>query len=81
VPASAEAIASQRSTLVALPVLLPCLALFSSIRVYMPTKDLKTAPARAELRETLGEVSRRFPTGVPLLDPAEDMGVSAMAKI
>jgi len=78
-PSSAEAIASGKSVLVALPVLLPCLALLSSIRVYMPSGDLKSAAARSELASSLGEVFKRFPKGVPLLNPVEDMGVTEPA--
>jgi ATP-dependent RNA helicase DOB1 len=56
------------------PVLLPLVAGFSSIRVYIP-KDLRPADARAGMWDRLKEVQKRFPAGLPLLDPVEDMQI------
>jgi len=78
-PATPEAVASGKTTLQSLPVLLPCLNKFSSIRVFMP-RDLRSAAGRGELGDSLKEVSSRFPKGPPLLDPIEDMGVDGSSS-
>ncbi|EFN51100.1 hypothetical protein CHLNCDRAFT_141429 [Chlorella variabilis] len=79
-----------------IPVALPELAAFSSLRIYIP-QDLRTQasphrrqqpanlpavlslPMLPEARErcakSLAEVERRFPKGLPQLDPAEDMRI------
>ncbi|PRW05917.1 superkiller viralicidic activity 2-like 2 isoform B [Chlorella sorokiniana] len=59
---------------VVVPVALPELAALSSIRVYIP-QDLRTPEARERCAKTLQEVERRFPKGLPLLDPEEDMKI------
>ena len=48
--------------------------LISSIRVQLP-KDLKSMDQRLDLRKTAEEVKRRFPDGVPCLDPIKNMGI------
>ncbi|KAL4426270.1 hypothetical protein ABPG77_009885, partial [Micractinium sp. CCAP 211/92] len=56
------------------PVALNELAAFSSLRIYIP-QDLRTQEARERCCRSLQEVERRFPKGVPLLDPEEDMKI------
>ncbi|KAJ3107729.1 ATP-dependent RNA helicase mtr4 [Phlyctochytrium planicorne] len=60
-------------------IIVPCaLSTFdgmSSIRVFTP-KELKTAESRNQLRKTIKEVEKRFPDGVPMLDPFEDMNIT-----
>ena len=46
----------------------------SSIRVYFP-KDLRSRDSRISVLKSLQEVQNRFPDGIPLLDPIEDMGI------
>ena len=46
----------------------------SSIRLYLP-KDLRPADARHTVYKSLQEVQKRFPDGLPLLDPVEDMNI------
>lgn len=46
----------------------------SSVRVYSP-KDLRPIEARLRVQKSLAEVLRRFPDGVPRLNPEEDMKV------
>lgn len=48
----------------------------SSIRVYI-AKDLRPLEARERAARSVDEVLRRFPNGVPTLDPEEDMQVPA----
>ncbi|KAF4316428.1 hypothetical protein G195_010019 [Phytophthora kernoviae 00238/432] len=56
------------------PVPLEMLDLLSSLRVYIP-KDLRTLESRQAVGKSVKEVTRRFPQGVPLLDPREDMDI------
>lgn len=56
------------------PVPLEMLDLISSLRVYIP-KDLRTLESRQAVGKSVKEVLRRFPQGVPLLDPLEDMDI------
>ncbi|KAL8003220.1 putative Helicase superfamily, ATP-binding domain, ATP-dependent RNA helicase Ski2 [Plasmopara halstedii] len=56
------------------PVPLEMLDLVSTLRVYIP-KDLRTLESRQAVGKSLKEVLRRFPQGVPLLDPREDMDI------
>lgn len=56
------------------PVPLEMLDEVSSLRVYIP-KDLRTLESRQAVGKSVKEVMRRFPQGVPLLDPIEDMDI------
>ncbi|XP_047122835.1 exosome RNA helicase MTR4 isoform X1 [Hydra vulgaris] len=56
------------------PVLSTLLQAVSSIRLYLP-KDLRPSDARHTVYKSLQEVKKRFPDGVPLLDPIEDMNI------
>lgn len=44
------------------------------IRVFLPN-DLRTSEQRNTVRKSLEEVARRFPDGVAVLDPIENMGI------
>ncbi|KAK1761209.1 rRNA-processing arch domain-containing protein [Echria macrotheca] len=57
------------------PCLLSCLKALSQVRVFLPGKisnqsDMDAAGASLE------EVDRRFPDGIPILDPVESMGIT-----
>lgn len=69
---------SDKGEMKVVPVLLPQLDGISSVRIFIP-KDLRPEAARATVRGSLVEVSRRFPAGVPLLDPVEDMHIQSEA--
>lgn len=56
------------------PVLLNLIHGLSAIRVYFP-QDLRPHDKRMSVLKSIQEVQRRFPDGVPLLDPIEDMGI------
>jgi ATP-dependent RNA helicase DOB1 len=56
------------------PVPLELLDEISSLRVYIP-KDLRSVESRQAVGKSVKEVLKRFPQGVPLLDPAEDMDI------
>lgn len=46
----------------------------STVRVYLP-KDLRPSDSRHMVRKAIGEVQKRFPHGLPLLDPIKDMHI------
>ncbi|CAE6461897.1 unnamed protein product [Rhizoctonia solani] len=56
------------------PVLLSTIASISRIRVHMP-KDLRTLASRETMWKVVSEVKRRFPKGIALLDPINDMNI------
>ena len=55
--------------------LLPHLTKLSSVRVYLP-KDLRPQQNRKVVRSAIEEVRKRFPDGLPLLNPVKDMHIS-----
>jgi len=57
-----------------IPVLLELLDGISSVRIYVP-KDLTSLAARQAVAMSLQEVIKRFPDGIPLLDPIEDIKI------
>ncbi|XP_049415779.1 exosome RNA helicase MTR4 [Epinephelus fuscoguttatus] len=64
------------------PVLLHLLSSISSVRLYIP-KDLRSFDNRQLMLKSIQEVQKRFPDGVPLLDPIDDMGIKdpALKKV
>ncbi|GAA5824731.1 hypothetical protein JCM11251_005318 [Rhodosporidiobolus azoricus] len=56
------------------PVLLSTLDGISHIRIFLQ-KDLKPLEARMQALKSVKEVKRRFPDGIALLDPVENMGI------
>lgn len=57
------------------PVLLSCIDSIGHLRLFLP-KDLKSAEQRNTVRKSLEEVKKRFPDGIALLDPIENMGIT-----
>lgn len=57
------------------PVLLSCIISIGQLRVFLP-KDLKSAEQRQTVRKSLEEIQRRFPDGIAVLDPIENMGIT-----
>ena len=57
------------------PVLLTCLDSISHLRIFLPD-DLKTQDQRNSVQKALQEVKRRFPDGIAVLDPIENMGIT-----
>ena len=58
-----------------IPVLLSCVDSIGHIRIFLPS-DLKSADQRDTVRKSLDEVKRRFPDGIAVLDPIENMGIT-----
>uniref|UniRef100_G1QLF1 RNA helicase n=1 Tax=Nomascus leucogenys TaxID=61853 RepID=G1QLF1_NOMLE len=56
------------------PVLVHLLSAISSVRLYIP-KDLRPVDNRQSVLKSIQEVQKRFPDGIPLLDPIDDMGI------
>lgn len=47
----------------------------SAVRLFVP-QDTKPTEARKSIMTSLGEVRRRFPDGLPLLDPVKDLKIN-----
>ncbi|KAL6789800.1 nuclear exosomal RNA helicase [Trichoderma sp. SZMC 28012] len=58
------------------PCLLTCIKAISQIRIFIPKDGLKSDDERKDASKALSEVQRRFPDGVPILDPLENMDIS-----
>ncbi|PNY29094.1 ATP-dependent RNA helicase mtr4 [Tolypocladium capitatum] len=58
------------------PCLLTCIKAISQIRVFMPKDGLKSEQGKTQARKSLEEVRRRFPDGLPILDPIENMEIA-----
>ncbi|KAH8697210.1 putative ATP dependent RNA helicase [Talaromyces proteolyticus] len=56
------------------PVLLSCLQAISHIRIFTP-KEVQTPDSRNSIKRSLEEVKKRFPDGIAMLDPIEDMEI------
>ncbi|KAM9306492.1 LOW QUALITY PROTEIN: exosome RNA helicase MTR4 [Pholidichthys leucotaenia] len=64
------------------PVMLHLLTSISAVRLYIP-KDLRPFDNRQLMLKSIQEVQKRFPDGVPVLDPVDDMGIKdpALKKV
>lgn len=67
-------VAGDKVKMEVVPVLLSCLESISHIRLFLPN-DLKSSDQRDTVRKSLEEVMRRFPDGIAVLDPIENMGI------
>ncbi|KAF3765507.1 hypothetical protein M406DRAFT_78310, partial [Cryphonectria parasitica EP155] len=57
------------------PVLLNCVKAFGQIRLFVKG-DLKSEQEMGTCGKNLEEAKRRFPDGIPILDPIENMGIT-----
>jgi ATP-dependent RNA helicase DOB1 len=57
------------------PCLLTCMKAISQIRLHVP-KDIRSSKQRDDAGKLLEEAKRRFPDGLPLVDPLENMGIT-----
>ncbi|KAN0085257.1 rRNA-processing arch domain containing protein [Elaphomyces granulatus] len=64
----------ENSRIEVVPVILSCIQAISHIRIFLP-KDLHTTDSRNSVGKALEEVQKRFPDGIALLDPIENMGI------
>jgi ATP-dependent RNA helicase DOB1 len=58
-----------------IPVLLSTIHSIGHLRVFLPT-ELKSQSSRENVRKALEEVKKRFPDGIAILDPIENMGIT-----
>lgn len=65
----------EKSKMEVVPVLLSCIESIGHIRIFLPN-ELKSADQRNTVRKSLEEVKRRFPDGIAVLDPIENMGIT-----
>ncbi len=65
----------EKAKMEVVPVLLSCVESIGHIRIFLPN-DLKSADQRNTVRKSLDEVKRRFPDGIAVLDPIENMGIT-----
>lgn len=66
---------NDKGKLEVVPVMLSCLDSIGHVRIFLP-KDLKTAEQKNGVRKALDEVKKRFPDGIAVLDPIENMGIN-----
>ncbi|KAJ3510459.1 hypothetical protein NLJ89_g4660 [Agrocybe chaxingu] len=64
----------QKGVPVVVPVTLSTIDGVSHMRIYLP-KDLRPDQERETVWKTILEVQKRFPDGIPLLDPIENMNI------
>lgn len=65
----------EKAKMEVVPVLLSCVESIGHVRIFLP-QDLKSADQRNTVRKSLDEVKRRFPDGIAVLDPIENMGIT-----
>ena len=69
------AMEGEKSKMEVVPILLSCVESIGHIRIFLPS-DLKSADQRNTARKSIDEVKRRFPDGIAVLDPIENMGIT-----
>jgi ATP-dependent RNA helicase DOB1 len=57
------------------PILLSCIEAIGHVRIFLP-KDLNPPDQRNIVQKSLEEVKRRFPDGIAILDPIENMRIT-----
>ena len=67
--------AGDKGKMEVVPVLLSCVDHIGHVRIFLP-EDLKSSEQRNKVARSLEEVKRRFPDGIAILDPIENMGIT-----
>jgi ATP-dependent RNA helicase DOB1 len=67
--------AGEKGKMEVVPVLLSCVDSIGHIRIFLPP-DLKSSEQRNKVYKALEEVKKRFPDGIAILDPIENMGIT-----
>lgn len=65
----------EKSKMEIVPILLSCVESIGHVRIFLPS-DLRLPEQRNTVRKALDEVKRRFPDGIAVLDPIENMGIT-----
>ncbi len=68
-------VAGEKGKMEVIPVLLSTIEAIGHVRIFLP-KDLNPPDQRATVRKSLDEVKRRFPDGIAVLDPVENMKIT-----
>ena len=74
-PGIRPAVEGDKVKMEVVPVLLNCVESIGHVRIFLP-QDLKSTDQRNTVRKSLDEVKRRFPDGIAVLDPIENMGIT-----
>lgn len=64
----------EKSKMEVVPVLLTTVDAIGHVRIFLPS-DLKSSDQRNTVRKSLEEVKKRFPDGIAVLDPIENMHI------
>ena len=67
--------AGEKGKMEVIPVLLSCIDSIGHLRLFLPS-ELKSVEQRNGVRKALEEVKKRFPDGIAILDPIENMGIT-----
>ncbi len=67
-------VGGEKSKMEVVPVMNGTIDSVGHLRLFLPN-DLRTPEQRGAVRKSLEEVARRFPDGVAILDPIENMGI------
>jgi len=67
--------AGDKGKMEVVPVVLSCIESIGHLRVFLP-EQLKTVDQRNTVRKALDEVKKRFPDGIAILDPIENMKIT-----
>lgn len=65
---------NEKGKMEVVPVLLSCVDAIGHVRIFLPP-ELKSNDQRNNVRKSLEEVKRRFPDGIAILDPIENMRI------
>ena len=65
----------EKTAIQVVPLFLTCLEKISQTRIYVPD-DLRPLSERKMTMRYIEEVKRRFPDGIAILDPIENMGIT-----
>lgn len=74
-PGIRPAVAGEKTRMEVVPVLLSCVHAIAELRIF-PPKDLNNVEDRNAVKRALDEIQRRFPNGLALLDPVENMNIN-----
>ncbi|KAI5294433.1 ATP-dependent RNA helicase mtr4 [Ascosphaera acerosa] len=74
-PGVRPATGDEKSKYEVVPVVLTCVNVISGVKL-QPPKDLTSIESRKRVGKMIKEVKRRFPDGIPVLDPIEGMGIN-----
>jgi ATP-dependent RNA helicase DOB1 len=67
--------AGEKGKVEVVPVLLSCIDSIGHLRVFLPN-ELKSTEQKNSVRKALDEVKKRFPDGIAILDPIENMKIT-----